>query len=146
MKLMQRIHNIFKKQAQQPGNVQEPTDTMSKTTLPKYWTPKKWTDDSVVYGLVDIEGGDVVYVGVTYDIELRFRQHYGSRTIDNSALANWCLDQRNKYGGLYYVLLDGPLPFEEAYKRETYWIKFYLQQGYTLLNIAKCPIKRPIKK
>lgn len=88
-----------------------------------------------VYELVDTRDNTIFYVGITIDLYNRFRQHM---RCDGTNVQK---DRR-----VQDILSAGHLPimhtieqtasFEEALKRELYWIHRYLRENIQLLNIA----------
>ena len=91
-----------------------------------------------VYEWVDPRDQSVFYVGITINLYARYRQHMHCDGLNPQ-----------KDARIQEILASGHLPvmrtieqvksFDGALERESYWIKFYLQQGIALTNIARTP-------
>lgn len=81
---------------------------------------------------------NIVYVGLSYDAEERYRQHW----LKGTQKVKQILDSIHEL-----VIHEKNLPLEVAIKQEQYWISFYKSKGFSIANIVKagsigCPIER----
>lgn len=88
-----------------------------------------------VYALIDPRDQFVRYIGITYDVYQRMRQH--SRCEGNNTAKNaWIAElQREQYVFIMHSI-EKVTSFEKALERESYWIHYYLQKDVKLFNIA----------
>lgn len=89
---------------------------------------------SGIYGLLDPETGHLRYIGVSKDINKRYRQHcnlkpYGNKD-SKTHLVFW-LKSLNKYPEL--VILE-QCPLNQIYESEIFWIAYYKSLGCKLVN------------
>jgi hypothetical protein len=93
-----------------------------------------------IYILIDPRDQAVRYVGITYDVYQRMRQH--SRCEGNNEAKNaWIQDLQQEQLMFIMHSIEKVETVEQALERESYWIQHYLQQGAHLTNIASVPIK-----
>jgi hypothetical protein len=93
---------------------------------------------SFVYQLLDPITGEPQYVGRTRTPAIRRRGHRDGRSDKRSAVNEW--HRRLALHGLRPVMriLDGPLPYREAARREETWRRAHLAAGFELLNAVPC--------
>lgn len=92
---------------------------------------------SGIYALCEPTTNRVMYVGLSHDIERRYRQHVSTRTIQgNRKLYLWIDSLRRARGEPILSVLEyveGYMALEEAEER---WITHYRQRGEAEFNIA----------
>lgn len=109
---------------------------VSMTTLPPHAPKGK---PYTIYALIDPRDNAVRYIGLTYDVYARMRQH--SRCEGNNAIKNaWIQELRREQIMFYMHSIEKVKTFEQALEREQYWIQHYLQRGANLTNIASVPV------
>ncbi len=98
-----------------------------------------------IYRWIDPRDNSVFYVGITVDLYQRYKQHMHC-------------DGTNAQKDIHIreILYSGHLPimqtieqvesFQHALERESYWIRWYVQQGAKLANIASMPQSEPKPK
>jgi hypothetical protein len=93
---------------------------------------------SFVYQLLDPITGEPRYVGRTRTPAIRRQGHRDRRSDKRSAVNEW--HRRLALQGLRPVMriLDGPLPYREAARREETWRRAHLAAGFELLNAVPC--------
>lgn len=78
---------------------------------------------------------NVIYVGLTYKIEIREKQHL---QVDDDTKKSPVKDYINKTGQEPKLIkLTDYLPYKEAQQKEDEFIKKYTDKGYTILNTQK---------
>src|SRR5487761_1096917 len=88
-----------------------------------------------IYTLIDPRDQTVRYVGITYDVYQRMRQH--SRQEGNNKGKKARVRGFEELQNIFIMhSLEQVRTIEEALEREIYWIQHYLQQGAHLTNIA----------
>lgn len=93
------------------------------------------SDNFTVYSLIDPRDNAIRYIGITYDVYQRMRQH--SRCAGyNEAKNAWIQELQNEQLMFIMHSLEKVRTIEQALEREAYWIVYYLEQGAKLFNIA----------
>lgn len=91
---------------------------------------KKWEKNR--YTIYVYEFSNKAYVGLTNNITRRDKEHlYGKCT-----LSNYC--KLNNIALPNYKILQDKLDSISAKKMEEHWLNIYKQNGWNMLNIAKC--------
>src|SRR5690242_5540645 len=94
-----------------------------------------------VYALIDPRDTAVRYIGITYDVYQRMRQH--SRCEGNNVAKNaWIHDLQQEQLMFILYSLEKVKTFEKALVQEIYWIERCLEQGADLLNRANVPAQQ----
>jgi predicted GIY-YIG superfamily endonuclease len=88
-----------------------------------------------VYELVDPRTNDVAYVGITDNPNRRFQAHL-SDTETNDEKRMWIEQLRSENLEPRMRILETVETREEAFQREKYWIRHYIEQGKFLINIS----------
>lgn len=93
---------------------------------------------SYVYQLLDPVTREPRYVGRTRTPAIRRRGHRTRRPGKRSAVNEW--HRRLSFHGLRAVMriLEGPVPYSDAARREEAWRQAHLQAGCELLNAVPC--------
>lgn len=88
-----------------------------------------------IYALIDPRDQAIRYIGITYDVYQRMRQH--SRCAGNNEAKNAWIRELQVVQQMFIMhSIEKVGTFEQALEREAYWIAFSLQQGDSLLNIV----------
>jgi len=96
---------------------------------------KKHKPIYTIYALVDPRDQSVRYIGVTYDVFQRMRQH--SRCEGNNKAKNAWVEELQRIQQMFIMRsLEQVDAMDEALIRESYWIQRYLREGANLFNIA----------
>ncbi|SRR6266704_2014854 len=91
-----------------------------------------------IYALIDPRDQEIRYIGITYDVYARMRQHSrceGTNTNKNA----WIKELQKEQVMFVMHSLEKVKTIGKALEREQYWIKYHLQQGANLTNIAGMP-------
>jgi predicted GIY-YIG superfamily endonuclease len=105
------------------------------TTLPPYAKNGNNPQTYTVYALIDPRDQAIRYVGISYDVYQRMRQH--SRCEGNNAAKNaWIQELQREQLMFIMRALEKVETLEAALEREQAWIKHLLRQGVKLTNIA----------
>ena len=111
---------------------------------------KKWIDDytwfstpikNVYTDKIDtvyayILPNNVIYIGRTVRLNIRHWEHLNR--INKDVVAKYVYD--NNIALPEPIILEKNLTLEEGLEREEYWVKYYSEQGYKLLNTKACGI------
>ncbi|MGH2478882.1 MAG: GIY-YIG nuclease family protein [Ktedonobacteraceae bacterium] len=91
-----------------------------------------------VYALIDPRSQEVRYIGITYNVYQRMRQH--SRCEGHNKRKNAWIEELQQEQLMFSMhSLENVGTFDEALARELYWIKYYLNAGASLTNLAGVP-------
>ena len=93
-------------------------------------------DKAFIYALVDPDTGVFKYVGQTWNIGKRYREHLKHNEYWNNDKAWWIfvLATRGKSPGI--VLLE-EVPYEKRFSAETEWTNRLLNAGFRLVNLRR---------
>lgn len=89
----------------------------------------------VVYGLEDPRDHMYHYIGITDDVYARFNQHV-TGSVGNIEKNGWIWECRQANIMILMREIQRVESFEEAQKRERFWIGYYLHLGHPLHNLA----------
>src|SRR5216683_6354333 len=105
------------------------------TTLPPYAKNGNNPQTYTIYALIDPRDQTIRYVGITYDVYQRMRQH--SRCEGNNAAKNAWIQELQELQLMFIMrALEKVETLEAALEREQVWIQHLLRQGVKLTNIA----------
>lgn len=93
-------------------------------------------DEYIVYGLLDPTDYLFHYIGMTRDVYERFRQHIGCHE-DNQYKNEWIQQLGRKGLRPHLVLIETSMDPYQIKMRESYWIRYYIEERHPLLNIAE---------
>lgn len=79
---------------------------------------------------------NAVYIGRTINVKRRDREHIFNT--DNDAVAKFALEHRCPVPPM--IILEDNLSLEQGQKQEDYWVNYYKENGYYVLNKAKTGI------
>jgi predicted GIY-YIG superfamily endonuclease len=93
-----------------------------------------------IYALTDPRTDKIGYIGITKNLKQRFNQHVNSQG-SNSEKDSWI--QQLLYDGLIPSIrvLETVENEDIAYKREAYWIQYYIRLGEQLTNVSRHKMK-----
>lgn len=91
-----------------------------------------------VYSLIDPRDQSIRYIGITYDVYQRMRQHSRCEGT-NQAKNAWIQELQQEQLMFIMHSIEKVATFEQALERESYWIQHYLSQSVLLLNIMGVP-------
>lgn len=91
----------------------------------------KW----IIYALIDPRDGAIRYIGQTKEPQVRLRSHITGDAVINPAKTRW-LKELEKMGLQPYMdVIEGVNgSLANVMERERYWIRYYTDQGFELLN------------
>lgn len=91
-----------------------------------------------IYALADPRDGSIRYIGITYNVYSRMRQH--SRCAGENARKNAWIQELQSLQLMFVMWsLEKTTTIEEALARELYWIRHYISKGADLTNVAGMP-------
>jgi hypothetical protein len=87
-----------------------------------------------IYALKDPRNDEVRYVGVSKYSVTRYKQHICNTNKNNVAKSDW-INELKAIGLLpTFIILEDNVEWDERFKHESYWIKYYLECGSPLTN------------
>ena len=98
--------------------------------------PKHKQDAYMVYTLIDPRDQRVHYVGISVDVERRYREHVTCSGL-NLQKNLWVLDLMQHHLQPSLTIIETVQGSDAAHERETYWIQHYLQLQAPLTNILE---------
>lgn len=99
-------------------------------------------NDHIVYKIYSIDDSDQsVYIGITEDDVARIKKHNLDRkrkTYSNKPLYVWMNDVIEvKKSKVLFEIIERGLTKEQAFNKEEYFVKFYKQLGFKVLNLTE---------
>lgn len=90
-----------------------------------------------VYTLSDPRTGQVRYVGMSNNVEIRYSTHLVDRC--NATKIAWIQELKVNQLAPVLSVIETELTLDVAKKRELHWIRYHLDQGMPLVNISGVP-------
>jgi len=87
-----------------------------------------------IYTLVDPRDGTVRYVGMSNNPQKRLQQHYSGGYAAAAAVKDWIRELRALETKPLLFIVEEVDNYDTAWRRETYWINFFLAEGEPLVN------------
>ena len=92
-------------------------------------------EDEHKYGVYKIQLDNDIYIGQTNDFKRRFYQHYYGQNIRYKGFGT-DTEKLLRNGGSFEVL-EFEDNIEQRLLKENYWVQYYSQNGYNILNTEK---------
>lgn len=87
-----------------------------------------------VYTLSDPRTGDVRYIGISCDVEQRYKAHLSDT--QNASKREWISELKISQLAPTLSIIETGLNVDSARVRELAWIRYYLENGTQLVNIS----------